>query len=110
MSIAPTQETTFNAALPYGVTTLAAGSVGAILAFSASSTAAIVMGVALALIGTYAFLGVLTCGVEHSGKPDEFREKVGKYMLVGASGAIADIITTVAKAVLLDLIFGRKNR
>ncbi|NGX37698.1 MAG: hypothetical protein K1000chlam2_00860 [Chlamydiae bacterium] len=98
--------TTFDAAKPYGGATLAVGAIGALVAINATSTAAIVMSVALAIIGAYAFIGVLACYWKHSDDPAKFQKEVGKFMLTTASAGIADLIATVAKAVVLRLIFG----
>ena len=98
--------TTFDAAKPYGAATLAVGAAGAILAVSAASTAAIITGVALAIIGAYALIGVIACYLAHSDSPALFQKEVGKFMLSTASIGLADIIATVAKAVVLKLIFG----
>ncbi|NGX39964.1 MAG: hypothetical protein KR126chlam1_01304 [Chlamydiae bacterium] len=97
----------FNTAIPYGVASLAVGATGAVVAFCSTSTAAIITGVALAILGAYAFIGVLACGLHHNGDAQAFSRDVGKFMLTAASTAIADIIVTVAKVVLIDLILNR---
>ena len=94
------------AALPYGIGTLGVATVGIITCIAASSTIALIMGVALAVLGGYAFLGVLTCGFA-SGGPSEYHSNVWKHMATGAGAGIADIAVLVAKAVILKAIFGR---
>ncbi len=99
--------TTFQRSLPYGVGALGAGVAGAVLCASATATASIVTGVALAILGAYGFIGVLACGLIHSSNPDEFEKNVGKFMLSFAGQGLADLIATVAKAVVLKLISGK---
>lgn len=106
---APRETSVFYEALPYGVGTLSAGIVGAVIAFSAASTVLAVMGVAIALMGAYTFLGVVGCAIATSGNPSKFREIVWGSMTTMAGVAISEILTTVAKAVLIDLIFNRKR-
>lgn len=96
--------TTFNAALPYGVGTLAVGALGVGIIFSSTSTAAIVAGIALAIIGSYAFIGVIGCGIAHSGDPNGFRDNVWKCMGTTAGVGIRDIIAFTVKEVVFGLI------
>lgn len=99
--------TTFQKSIPYGACALGTGIVGAILSTSATATASIVMGVALAILGAYAFIGVLACGLKHSNDPQAFEENVGQFMVTFASTGLADLIASVAKAVVIKLIFNR---
>lgn len=101
---------TFNAAIPYAIGSLSLGTMGLVVCMSATGTAAIVMGVVLALLGSYAFIGVVTCGLVHTGDPEGFEANVGKFMMTAASAALADVIASVAKMVLLNLIFGERRR
>ena len=100
------QGSTFKAALPYAVTSLAVGVAGTVAAVACTETAAVVAGIAAALIGVYAFFATVICGVCNSGKPQEFRANIGKALAVAAGSAISDIISQVVRAVLDSLIWG----
>ena len=102
-------ESTYNVAIPYAVTSLAIGTAGAVIAFASTSTAAAVSGVALALIGAYAFIGVVVCAMHNSNSPTAFKRDLGPTLLTFAGTAIADLIHIVAKVVIIDLVSNRNR-
>lgn len=105
MAVAPTS--TYNAALPYAMGTLAVGAVGATVACTASSVAVVVSAVALALIGAIGFYGVIACGLAYRNDPEGFQENIHMFLWAAAGSAIAEIIQIVAREVLVGLIRGR---
>ncbi|MBS0628714.1 MAG: hypothetical protein JSS30_00645 [Verrucomicrobia bacterium] len=102
------QEDMFTTALPYGLATLGIGVVGAITAVAATATIGIIMGIALGILGAYSFLGVISCGVT-SVDATEFRQNIWKHMATAAGTGISEIVVMVVKAVILEMIFGRKR-
>lgn len=103
---------TFMAALPYAVSTIALGCIGAVVALVCASTVLKVVGVIAALMGTYAFLATVMCGVLHSGNPAAFKKDIGKYIATGMGSAITSIIEQVARSVLQGIInsfLGKRN-
>lgn len=76
-----TQPTTFKTALPYGIGTLAIGTVGTITAVAATSSAVKILGVAIGIIGVYSFFATLICGYINAGKPEYFKRDIQKYVL-----------------------------
>ncbi len=109
-----TVTTTFRTALPYAFGTLATGIAGAVLAVTATSTVQAVAGVAMGLFGSYAFFGVVHCGVQNSGRPEGFKREVWQYVATSAGAAVTDIIATVVRTVLINLLDnwlnGRRSR
>jgi len=103
------QENTFYTALPYGVITLGAGVVGAITAAAAISNVGLIVGIALAILGGYGFAGVLSCSFT-SRDSYEFNQNIWKHIATTAGIGITDTVVMVAKAVILEAIFGRNNR
>lgn len=91
----------FSTALPYGVATSALGIVGAITAVFASSTAAIVAGIALGILGSYGFLAVLTCAIS-SKNSDEFGQNIWKHMVTFAGVAISQIVQFTVQIVIAE--------
>lgn len=106
MGISPTS--TFNAALPYGVATLAAGALGATIALTVTSTVATIAGAVVALFSAYAFIGVIACGCT-SRNTQEFQERIGKMMFTFGSFALAEILTTVAQTVIQQMVLNCLN-
>lgn len=75
-------ESTLSAAAPYLIGTAALTAGGIYLACAAAATAAVVTGVALAILGGYTFIGALF-GTVLLDDADDFREHVIKSMLLG---------------------------
>ncbi|MFA6119061.1 MAG: hypothetical protein WCT85_07185 [Parachlamydiales bacterium] len=106
------QESTFSAALPYGVGALALGSAGAITAVAATATAVKIIGIAMGIIGAYSFLAILGCGIFYAGNPQGFRENWAKTATVFVGHAVTEFITIAIKEVfynILDTALGKKN-
>lgn len=91
----------FMTALPYGVATSALGIVGAITAVFASSTAAIIMGIALGILGSYGFLAVLTCAMS-SRNSDEFSNNIWKHMVTFAGVAVSQLVQFTVQVVIAE--------
>lgn len=111
--VQPEQEgsSTFTRALPYAVATLGAAIAGIVIACTFPySTLALIAGIALAILGAYAFFGVVGCGIYYSDNPPAFSENVGKYMLTGAAGGVADTVKMSAQFLILNVIAGLFNR
>lgn len=107
-----TVESTFKAALPYGIASLAVGTIGAITAVAVATLAMKILGIALAIIGAYGFFATVVCGIFNAGNPKEFRENLPKYFVTFIGHAIADIISKIASEVisnLLDKALGRSG-
>lgn len=103
------QHSVFYTAMPHGVTALAVGGMGAVMAASAASTFFAVVGVVMALAGAYAFFGVIGCAVAHSGDPEGYHKNIGKVLVTVMGSAIADMISTVAQVVLVRLLTGDRR-
>ena len=97
-------ETTFRAAVPYAIGTLALGTAGAVTAVAATSVALQIVGIAMGIIGAYGFFATLICGIVHSGEPDRFREDLPKYAATMIGSAVADIISAVVREVIANLV------
>ena len=103
-------QTTYRAALPYGITSLAIGVLGATLAVAATTIAIKIIGISAAIIGSYGFLATIVCGLIHAGNPQQFRVNYSKYALTLIGSFIADIISRIATETishLLDKALGR---
>ena len=98
----------FTTALPYGLGMLGLGVVGAITAVAATSTIGLIMGIALGILGGYGFLGVISCAWT-SRDSLEFNQNIWKHIATAAGTGLSEIIVMVVKAVVLELIFGRKR-
>ena len=102
---------TFQEAIPYGVGTLAIGTVGAITAVAASAVALKVIGVSLAIIGAYGFFATVVCGIVNAGNPAQFKAEWTKYAGTMIGSAISNIIAQIVREVissLLDQGLGRR--
>ncbi|MBI5346236.1 MAG: hypothetical protein HZB76_03745 [Chlamydiae bacterium] len=95
---------TFKAAVPFGVASLAIGAAGAVVAIVCAATALKILGVAAAIIGSYAFFATLLCGIENSGDSQKFKAELHKYVGSVVGSAIAGIIREIAVDVLFGLI------
>jgi hypothetical protein len=107
-----TEGTTFRAALPWAIGSLALGTAGTILAVGATVTAVKIVGIAAGVIGAYAFFATLICGAVNAGNPKGFRDEIVKYASTMIGYAIADLITLIVREVissLLDKALGRNN-
>lgn len=98
------QPTTFRTAFPYALGTAGIALAGTAIAVTATGTAGAVAGVFMAIFGAYSFFGVVACGLHHEGQPQLFKKNVGKFVMTAAAATFTDIISTVAKIVLVDLI------
>jgi len=103
------QESMFHTAMPYGAVTLGVGIVGAITAVAATSTVGLIVGIALAILGGYGSIGVISCGMT-SRNSYEFNQNVWKHIATTAFAGAIEVVTMVGKAVVLELILGRNNR
>ena len=83
--------TMFQTALPYGAATLAVGVCGACIAAKATTTAVIITGVALALLGSATFIGIINCSLT-SKNVAEFKEKIFQHITPGVAGGVASVI------------------
>lgn len=100
---------TFYRAIPYAVATLGAAIAGIVIACTFPYSAlALIAGVALAILGAYAFYGVVACGILHSNNPSAFSENVGKSMVTGAATGVAEMVTMTAQVLFLSWITGRR--
>ncbi len=97
------QESMFRTALPYGVGMLAVGTAGVITAVASSSTAALVAGVALGILGGYGFYGVLSCSFR-SNNTQEFKETIWKHISTAAAAGVADLIQFTIKTMVVELV------
>ena len=102
MTIEP--KSIFSSALPYGVATLAAGGVGIGLALTCTSTAAIVAAVALAVLGAYAFIGVITCSVASLASNHPFQENIFKHMATSAGAGMSGVIMMTVNAIIENVV------
>ncbi|MBM3192442.1 MAG: hypothetical protein FJZ63_07330 [Chlamydiae bacterium] len=97
------QPSVFRAGLPYGVATLAVGVIGAYVAVTTASTAAAVAGVALGLFGAYGAIVTMVTAY-YSKDAADFKSKIHKALGATAVAVVSQIISTVAEAVLNNLI------
>ncbi|MCX6988516.1 MAG: hypothetical protein NTZ52_03290 [Chlamydiae bacterium] len=86
--------TMFQTALPYGAATLAVGVCGACIAAKATTTAVIITGVALALLGSATFIGIINCSLT-SKNVAEFKEKIFQHITPGVAGGVAGGVASV---------------
>ena len=91
---APSATSTFYRALPYGACSLSMGVAGAFLSLAATATAVKVMGIVMGVMGTYAFMATLVCGII-SKDANEFDANISKYVISGIGAGLSDIIRTV---------------
>jgi hypothetical protein len=102
-------QTVFNAAVPYALTTIAVGAVGAGLIFTAQTTAAVVMGVVLGVLSTYALIGIFIGGLAAE-NADAFKRDIGKILLTSAGVAIQSVIKAIVDAAIAGLQQGISQR
>lgn len=107
-------QSNFWTAVPYAVGTLAvAGSGLAVAVTSGGSTAAIITGVALGIIGAYAFYGVVGTAFA-TRNPQEFKEKVWKGMATGIGAGVAETVRIAMHALInafvQKAVFGPNSR
>lgn len=103
------QTSTFKEAVPYAVLALGVGTVGAISAVACSVIALKVVGIVTAVIGSYAFFGVLLCGIEHQGNPEAFKGDLGKFVTTFIGAGIANLIQQVAFALIDSLLHPNRS-
>jgi len=96
--------TTFDRALPYGVTTSLSSLSGAFLTLAATSTAVKVTGIFIAITGVYAFLSVILCGIKNSDNPMQFQREIHKALITSAGTAVVSIVDQIARSALDALI------
>ena len=102
---------TFRAALPYGVATLAVAAVGvggslAVLSSATPSLAATITAIAcgtLGLMGAYGFIGVVIFGLFCTGDPQRFQDHVYEVLVAGAGMALAAVAEVFVKAMIRAL-------
>ncbi len=88
-------DSTFQAALPYVIGSIALSVAGTVIALKVVSTAAIIAGVAIALFGLYSFVGVVTWGVECADDPAKFQKNMWKMTVTAATTVLTDIVGTI---------------
>ncbi len=93
----------FVTSLPYGVGTLAVGTAGVVTALSASSTAVLVTGIALGILGSYGFYGVISCALT-SRNPGDFKKNIWKHLTTAAGIGVANTLQFIIKAVVSQLV------
>ena len=106
VSINDSHDSVFLSALPYAATSLVASCAGtyiAITAATASSTALAVGGVALAFFGATCFLTSTITGI-YSRNSIEFKKQIGPALKSALAITLADLLSSVARAVLIKLI------
>ena len=103
------QDSIFKSAIPYGVGTLATAGTGLYCvvthagAATLGPTAALVSGVALGLIGAYAFYGVIATATT-SNNSAHFKERVWQGMATGVSFGIAETVRIALQAIVNALV------
>ncbi len=95
---------TFYTAIPYGVGAIAVGGAGLALALSSQATAAVVAGVALAIIGAYGTFAVMACAFTHSGDPEGFKENIGKFATTIIGAGMAEHLRMAVQIILIEAI------
>jgi hypothetical protein len=98
------EETTFRAAVPYALLSATASAGGAVMALACAATALKVIGILAAVMGAFAFTGVVICGLANAGDPKGFRENVGKVTATLCMQGFVEICSHVAVRVLDNLI------
>jgi hypothetical protein len=75
------QETTFKAALPYGLYSLAEGSIGTFILFNEVSVIWKIISIFVVTINLLRLFITLTCGIIYAKDSEKFKEKVIKYYI-----------------------------
>lgn len=101
----PQPRSMFTTALPYGLGSLGVAGVGVAIALTAgaAATAGLVAGIALAIIGAYAFYGVIATAIV-SANANEFQSKVWKGIGTAAGLGLSSTIEFIAKILIIELI------
>ncbi|NGX55944.1 MAG: hypothetical protein K1060chlam5_00178 [Candidatus Anoxychlamydiales bacterium] len=105
-------QTTFNAAKPYAIASLATGAIGLGVALTTSVLALKIIGIAAAIIGSVALLGTVICGFVNMGNPVKFKEELPKFVGAMVVSTAAEIIKNIALELissLLDQALGRQS-
>lgn len=102
-------ESVFRAAIPYAIGSVGLGVSGIAIAAVAVTTIAKVVGIAMAIIGTFGGFGTLLCGL-NSENAQEFRANWGKTTTITIFTGTLHFMTEVISNLIFKLIFGERSR
>ena len=101
-------ESVFRAAIPYAVGTFALGISGIIISATAATTAMQVVGIAMAVIGTYGAFATVFCGCDAKDAQD-FKAKWGKYTVTIIFTGFVSMMAETASHKFYKIVFGESR-